>query len=186
MWVANCLLCRIAGWARVKVKGGRQGGGTSLPAACRLPPAIPRPICHLVPPLLSRGCLFRTRRVAPCRLPAGLLLTVWTPAESSRRVYPNQANNTIPTSITSTSSIRQLGIPSSGASRVQDEPRSGRRLLTISSHHTSPLDCNLITHHGPAGCVRCLVCVHVNARIRSPEKILFTELRSYGALPRYP
>lgn len=43
------------------------------------------------------------------------LIPLCGPLQSRRRVYPNQANNTIPSPITSTSSIRQLGIPSSGA-----------------------------------------------------------------------
>jgi hypothetical protein len=53
---------------------------------------------------------------------------VWAPLQSRQRVYPNPANNTIPTSITSTSSIRQFAILSSGAAApvvvmYLDEPR---------------------------------------------------------------
>lgn len=104
----------------------------------------PLPAGHLPAPLVGLG---RYDFVPSDVLTA--LIPLCGPLQSHRRVYPNQANNTIPSPITSTSSIRQLSIPSSGAAVAPSPSKMSPEaavLFTISSHHTSPLDCNLITH----------------------------------------
>lgn len=77
------------------------------------------------------------------------LMPLCGPLQSHRRVYPNQANNTIPTPINEhvVDSSTPHPVQWSGRDPVPSEMSpEAAAVFTISSHHTSPLDCNLITH----------------------------------------